>query len=529
MEKGQSLYGISKLYTVSLDEIYKFNPDLKTAGVKADQEIKIPYISSLLVIPSGTVSLSTNTLMVIDTTKYVCHKIVKSETVYSITRKYGITEKQLLAFNPGLTPALKEGSLLVVGEKQKRKPAPPKEMKEQKQNAVVKENKVSPMMLDSSLLKPVSRPKKTSYKVALMLPFKFDQTLEMDLNELVKTNSNFPSVPALACDFYLGFKRAVDSLKSNDFDLSLEVFDADDKDSLKFTQIIAEPIFKDLDFIVGPLYASGFKTVSKKAKEFHIPIVSPITSQNKILFNNTYISKSNPSQYTLLESLADYCIDSLVLNGANMILMAGNDKDKKEMGFISSFKKYYNERQKTLGKTAKDTVTVAKGIAGIKLAYKPNVKNVVVALTTNEVFIADFTTQLAMFADKKDVVLCGWQSISEMDNIDQEYLNQLHYVFPHQYNLSNRASYGHLLSEYKIQQDSYPGEYYFIGFDIGMYYLKNLKQFGPEFQHHLNTLNSETNYMRFKFARPDNSTGFDNRGVFIFRYANYQLQKTGWK
>src|SRR4249919_1108009 len=40
IEKKQSLYSISKLYNVSLDSIYKFNPELK-AGAKADQEIKI--------------------------------------------------------------------------------------------------------------------------------------------------------------------------------------------------------------------------------------------------------------------------------------------------------------------------------------------------------------------------------------------------------------------------------------------------------------------------------------------------------
>jgi hypothetical protein len=214
---------------------------------------------------------------------------------------------------------------------------------------------------------------------------------------------------------------------------------------------------------------------------------------------------------------------------ANMMLMILSDKDKKEMGFVNAFKKYYNEKQKNRGRLPKDTVTIARGIEGLKKQSKPNVKNIVVILSGNQVFLADMTTQIAMFADKKDFVLCGWQSLSEFENIDQEYLNQLNYVFPHQFNITNLAAFKDLDRSYAAAQNTIPSEYYYIGFDIAYYYLNNLKTSGPDFVHTLNTLPFESNYMRFKFFRPDNSTGFDNRGVYIFKYANYHLQKTGWK
>jgi ABC-type branched-subunit amino acid transport system substrate-binding protein len=288
-------------------------------------------------------------------------------------------------------------------------------------------------------------------------------------------------------------------------------------------------VFKDLDFIFGPLYANGFKNIAKKAKDLHIPIVSPIAQQNKFLFNNMYISKTNPSQFTLLEGLADYCMDSLVKNNANILLMAANDKDKKEMAFVNAFKKYYNDKQRAAGKSSKDTVRVVKGLAGLKAAYVPSVKNIIISLSNNQVFIADFTTQLAIFANNKDVVLCGWENTSSNDNIDQEYLNQLNYTFPHQYNLLSTASYSTVIDSYRQQQETTPGDYYFMGFDIAFYYLKNLKVNGPDFVHNLNALPLETNFMRFEFTRPDMLTGFDNRGMYIFKYNNYQLQKTGWK
>jgi hypothetical protein len=168
-------------------------------------------------------------------------------------------------------------------------------------------------------------------------------------------------------------------------------------------------------------------------------------------------------------------------------------------------------------------------MSALKNAFKPNVKNIVVTLSSNQVFLADFTTQLSMTSDKRDVTLCGWESLTETENIDQEYLNQLNYTFPYQFNLTNLAAYNAITKAYLDQQQTPPGEYFYMGFDIAYYYLMNLKNNGPDFVYNLNTFPFEGNYMRFKYARPDFTTGFDNRGAYIFKYSDYHLQKTGWK
>ena len=363
----------------------------------------------------------------------------------------------------------------------------------------------------------------------MILPFKLNQIDAIDPSAIVKSNMNFPQISALAIDFYLGFKHAIDSLRSKDFDVKIDLQDLDDKDSINLISILNTLNAKQTDFIFGPLYANGFKTISQRAKELNIPIVSPITQQNKFLFDNVYASKTNPSQYTMLESLADYILDSIKPKKAKVILNISSEKDAKEMGFVKAFKQYYNEKARKLGYGLKDTVFVSKGIEGIKKNYAEGMKNVVVSLSNNQVLITDFTTQLNLYANKKDFTLCGWQSTTGIDNIDQEYLNLLNYTFPAANNITNLKAYTSIIPKYQAVQNTYPSEFYFIGFDIAMYYLKNLKTFGPEFVFRLNELPSESNYMRFKFTRPDNSTGFDNNGIYIFKYANYQLVETGWK
>jgi len=519
IEKSQSLYAISKLYQVSIDDIYLLNPILKN-GIKAYQEIKIPFVTA----PAVTAVTNTQT---IDTSKFITHKVNKGETVYSICNKYGITDKQLFQNNPSSVQTIKEGQVLLIGEKNKKKVAPaPKENKPQ---FTFKEAKQSPVIKDSSAFKPVLKPKKTNYNIALLLPFSLDEIINLDINEAVKNKNNFPTVPALAYDFYLGFKRACDSLINKEFELNIQLYDIDDKDSLELVKFVSDPKFKNFDMIFGPLFAGGFKSVAKKAKEQHVPIISPLTTQNKILYNNIYVSKTNPSQYTLLESLADYCIDSLKINNASIFLLLPNDKDKKEKDFVNAFKKYYNEKIKLLTKSSKDTLITVKGLSALKDQLKSETKNVIINLSTNEVLISDFITQLAIIVEKKDVTLCGWESLRNMENLDQAYLNQLQFTFPHQYNISNINQFDILKEEYKFFQNTLPSEFYFIGFENAFYYLKNLKETGPDFVHALNNYSYESNYMRFKFVRPDLTTGFDNRGVYIFKYNNFQLQKTGWK
>lgn len=535
IEKSQSLYAISKLYQISLEEIYTHNPEVKS-GAKAGQAIKIPFAASPTPQPTQAASKSSSITTQIDTTKFITHKIVKGETTYSLLKKFNLTEKQLQGFNPQLVSGLKEGDVLIVGEKIKHKVVSHKESTVHKETAHAKENKqqlfvkekTTPIAVDSLSHKPVLKEKKSSYRVALILPFRLENILNSEMSDLAKSQSPFANVSALALDFYLGFKNASDSLTEAGFEINIDTYDIDDKDSLKIVQLTQDNTLKNYDLVFGPLHANSFKTISKKAKEFHIPIVSPITQQNKILYNNVYTSKTNPSQFTLIESLADYCIDSLKKQNANIFLMAAFEKDKREIQFINAFKKYYNERMVGLGKI-KDTLSITKDINAVKNNYSPTSKNVVITFSENEVFIVDFSRQLAIFADKKDIVLAGWQTISEMDNIDQEYLNQLQYTFPHQFNVIDTAAYKNAIQTYQLKQETFPSENFFMGYDVATYYLKHLKEQGPNFIYKLDAFPTDLNYMRFKYSRPDNATGFDNRGAFIFKYNNYRLQKTGWK
>lgn len=570
VEKGQSLYAIAKTYNMDVNSILAEN-DEAIDGLNAGQELKIPFES-----------LMKTTTVAIDTNKYMYHKIQKGETVYAITKKYNIDDKIINTLNPSISKGIKEGEYLIVGEKKKivsnsvttvtvlgdtilytvnqgetlygltvkfnvlqsqiiaSNPLAKDGIKQgqllkiPQKKSVTTINVVKIQVVTTSLNTFSStnndtivfnKPKKTSYNIGLLLPFKLAELELINVDELARAKASFPATQALAMDFYTGFKKAVDSLSSKDFDVSLSLFDIDEKDSLKIEALCKSYDFKKLDAVFGPLYSTEFKLVSSRAKSLSIPVVSPLTQQNKILYNNALVSKINPSQYTLIEGLADYCSDSLMSSSNIMIV----NTVPKDLPYLKSFKAEYNDNLILKGKTLKDTIKVVKGIAGVKAAYVEGKKNVVVVLTNNHVYLQDFITQLASFSEKKDIMLVGFNSVTSIDNLDQGYLNKLqfHFATANHVDYENPAT-RQLARQYQDVFSTDPSDYYFQGFDIATYYLSNLKNQGPAFFLNLDKLPGKGLSTDFKFYRPDTYTGFENQALSIYKYLDFKLVKTGW-
>ncbi len=572
VEKGQSLYAIAKTYNMDVNAILAENDDA-IDGIKNGQELKIPFESAL-----------TKSVTAIDTNKYIYHRVLKGETIYSITKKYGIDEKKLASYNPTLTNGLKEGEFVIVGEKRKVGTMKPIETLTatinpnipinyttyivqqgetmygltKKFNVTqddilkwnpeakdgIKQGQVLKLALNKSANEPtvvstttvattqvkdtiVFNPnKKTKYEIGLFLPFKLAESEMLNIDDLARAKVPFPITQSLALDFYFGFKTAVDSLIANDFDVKINLYDMEDRDSAKIETICKSADFKKLDVIFGPLYLSGFKIVSNYAKASGIPVVSPVIQQNKILYQNKLVSKVSPSVYSMIEDLSRYCSDSLMATSNIMVV----NSTPKDLSYIKAFKNEYNANLSKHGKILKDSIVTVKGIAGVKAAFVPNKKNVVVLLTNNQVYLQDFITQLYSFSDKKDIVLMGFSSVSNIDNLDQEYLNKLSFHFAD----ANHLDYSQpltvqLAKHYQEFYFSNPSDYYFQGYDIAMYYLSNLKTQGPALFLNLDKTPWQGVGTYFKFFRPDAETGFENRGISIYKYSDYKLQKLGWK
>ncbi|MFO8234233.1 MAG: LysM peptidoglycan-binding domain-containing protein [Bacteroidales bacterium] len=90
VEKGQTLYSISRAYDVSQRAIAKENPDI-LLGIKTGQALKIPYHPS-----------EDERFQPTDTANYIYHTVRPGETLYSLSREYNVSTDDIKAENPVL-------------------------------------------------------------------------------------------------------------------------------------------------------------------------------------------------------------------------------------------------------------------------------------------------------------------------------------------------------------------------------------------------------------------------------------------
>ncbi|OAD92336.1 hypothetical protein A7A78_08755 [Aequorivita soesokkakensis] len=109
VKKKETLYGIAQLYNVSVDEIKKLNKDLYSRGLKKGENLLIPAKGN----NSETNGSNTETTLP-GTQKYT---VQAKETKFGIARKFGISIAELEDLNPNLGESLKLGSVLIVPDK----------------------------------------------------------------------------------------------------------------------------------------------------------------------------------------------------------------------------------------------------------------------------------------------------------------------------------------------------------------------------------------------------------------------------
>lgn len=116
----QTLYSISKLYGVSMETICEMNPELKTGTLKIGAKLKLPNAHYN---PNAVVEEVKNTTKVVieepkitENTQVntVIHKVQPKETLYRISKQYGVSVRELQLMNPSIGSGLPIGYDLVV-------------------------------------------------------------------------------------------------------------------------------------------------------------------------------------------------------------------------------------------------------------------------------------------------------------------------------------------------------------------------------------------------------------------------------
>ncbi|MGZ4056347.1 MAG: PBP1 and LysM peptidoglycan-binding domain-containing protein [Bacteroidia bacterium] len=520
VEKGQTLFAIAKFYGRDVNDIVIDNPEA-IDGIKPGQVLRI------LIDKKKPEELTSN-----DTSNYILHKVEKGQTLYSITKQYGVSVEKLRALNPELKDGLKVDQILkipsakpktentaVVTSPVSTVTTPVEKVKENKDDKTQITDAADRSSLGYSNYKGS---KKDQYNIAFFLPFHADEANALDLEKIIKGDVQFSNKTNVALEFYEGALLAIDSLKKLKLNAKVFVYDIDDKDSMNISNILKKPELSQMDLMIGPLYGSGFMPVAAFAKEHNIAIISPFTQVNKILFNNPYVSKVSPSITLQVEQMAHYVVDSFKTQ--NIILI--NSSNIKEAAFINTFKTKANADLIKAGFAPSDSVKESFLYGGIQNSLSSTKINVVVMPSNNQSVVTDFISKLNGLKDKYKIVLFGLQNWMNYDNLDFEYLNNLSLHIPSNIfiDYSNPVTQN-FIKKYRDTYKTEPDMYVFQGFDISYCFMSSLMQNGTGFLKNL----SENNYhgigTNYTFSQYPPDSGFENKFVYILKYQDYQLIK----
>jgi LysM repeat protein len=97
VKKGETAYSIAKAYGISVEDLNRENPPA-VYGIKEGQSLRIPV--SLVTEAKPTESEVVKREH--DESKFIYHSLKPGETVYSLSKLYGVSENEIIQSNPGM-------------------------------------------------------------------------------------------------------------------------------------------------------------------------------------------------------------------------------------------------------------------------------------------------------------------------------------------------------------------------------------------------------------------------------------------
>jgi LysM repeat protein/ABC-type branched-subunit amino acid transport system substrate-binding protein len=496
--KGQTLYSISKIYKVAVEDIEKENPDVKN-GLKPSMEILIPTGK---LIKQGNPTGNQQT-------QFIEHTVKKQETLYGISKQYGISVDELMNLNPDIKKGLKTGMVMRIPQK-KKDSVIKKEIPEIKKNEdTIKQN--------DEIIKVKQ---KDQYNVALMVPFYLNEASAINISDHYEWKDLTQLKSMTFIQFYEGFLMSVDSLTEKGLNMHLWVYDVtEDTTSLK--NILAKPEMKQMDLIIGPVFGNCFRLASTYAKKNQIPIVNPFSSRAGIVKNNPYVFKLTPSDNFQYEHLVTYMTDSI--SQANILFVKNSAQDNlAEKTFSDIFNRQASLKNISVS-YLKPGVCKSYEIECIRKKLSDERPNIIMALFEGEAPVSNFVRNMNEL-EGYDIRLFGLPSWNNYENVEIEYMQKLKlHLYEPNFIDYNEPAVKHFIIQFRTIYKTEPGLYAFCGFDIATYFLSALRDYGTEFYKHCSEMNFTGLETTFNFVQTNPASGFENDYINIYRYENYRL------
>ena len=504
IQAGETLYRLSVKYNVTTQAICEANPGLSTENFRSGQVIIIPVQSdSKPQKETPKIEEQENTNVKMNDWKDM-HKVERKETIFSISREYGITEEELIAANPELkTGKLKKGTFLFIpyGKNDKKQ--------ESESQPTTKELTNEEVFSQNEELKKDIK----TIKAAVMLPFMAGTSTNMD--EQVRM-----------VEYYEGLLMAVDSLKKQGVSIDLYTYDTKGREAT-LNSILSKKEMKNMDIIFGPAKAQDIDVLATFADNNNIRLVVPFAPKVDEVFKNPHIYQINTPQSYLYSEVYEHFTRKF--SDSNVIFLNASNGDREKDEFIKGMKTELRNN----GISYRD-FTVTDNFYEITTVMDTLRNNIFIPTSGKSTALVKILPQLTQIRREHPNYMMNLFGYPEWQTYTNDYLASFYeidtYFYSSFYTNNLFPAAVHFTNSYrrwysKDMANIYP-KYGMLGYDTGYFFLKGLSKYGNKMEENLNSIQVTPIQTGFKFERVNNWGGFINRKVFFVHFSkDYELIK----
>ncbi|UOQ70335.1 ABC transporter substrate-binding protein [Hymenobacter cellulosilyticus] len=310
--------------------------------------------------------------------------------------------------------------------------------------------------------------KKSSYNVAVLLPFEFDDP------SWEKQRKN-----QFVTDLYAGMRLAQDSLQREGRPIQLFSYDTG-ADTMQLKQVLALPELAGMDLIIGPIYKSGSKILARYAQQKQIICINPLSQDADLVQDNGWHYLFEPSTVTQAKQAAQFAITRFASRTAVVLY----EDTKDEAAFGQAYKTAYEAlggKVLQLRRINSDVEeSLSTGFSGLDLK---TVGHLVVASDHRK---AGPYTLGVMQAQGARVPLLTYASWLENSRVSLGQLDSRDVFFIHPKYLDKLNPGVRRFRQLYVQRQNLPPSVFaFTGFELLYYFGSQLHLNGPGFQQNL--------------------------------------------
>ena len=516
VQPQQTVHFLSKKYNVTKDEIYYYNPGSQEL-IQVGQVIKIPKAHVQPQLGQKDVAIDSNA--------YIVKKV---DTLYSLSKKYGISIAELIKVNPQLRWGLKEGMALSL-ESYGNADGFNNETTGMIEHSIPKIELFKEVVCDSIKQVYTNR----TVKIAMLLPLHASEIMALDTitnDSLLRSHPNYRyrSRGYSFAEFYEGFVLAIDSLKRTGLSVSLFSYDTK-SDSIQTDKILRELEIIKPDIIYGPILPYNISRVSAYSEKNKIPLVLPLAKEKARFTNgNPYAISLIPDYQSEMNGCADYLSQ---FNDRNIILIH-DEPTYLEYSIADEFKEtlfaYFSSKatyESAIYKEIRINDTLKQNL---KHALRNNMQNAVVLLSSNEANVSNVIGQLRINQSLGyNIDLFGLPVWRSFNNLRIELLHMLNTVVYSPFNIDYSKSHTNNFLEFsrdKLGYEPYKTvstgsgfNFTYLGYEAAFMFGQAYEQYGDEFLNCICHLQFDMPQSLYRFEW-DAEGGFSNTSINFINY-----------